>query len=253
MAALEVVGDVVVWRAGAHPEQKVSPSGCPTHLLLLDHPLADDLVDGGLNESARDGVALPISFTVVWDPRVIGPNVAALENLEAPSPRLVHFLGRADRLFLRLGSRRARRRAARARSVRGRSVRAEDSAGLGLRRSPGRWPKNQSGPQELDEPLRAGRCAVTRLRWSHLTVGMLISTKGMLAVASQRGSWVFGCTVTRRSSARSALRFSAYGMSSTAPRSSTSHACTSSTRRCASSQPCRRSRTRVRSSWSCRR
>src|SRR6266851_9752077 len=75
-----------------------------------------------------------------------------------------------------------------------------------------------------------------------------LSTKGMLAVASQRGSWVFGCTVTRRSSASSALRFSAYGMSSTAPRSSTSHACTSSTRRCASSQPCRRSSTRARSS-----
>jgi len=79
-----------------------------------------------------------------------------------------------------------------------------------------------------------------------------LSTKGMLAVASQRGSWAFGCTVTRRSSASSALRFRAYGMSWTAPRSSTSHACTSSTRRCASSQPWRRSRMCARSPWSCR-
>jgi hypothetical protein len=35
----------------------------------------------------------------------------------------------------------------------------------------------------------------------------------MLAAASQRGSWVFGYTVTRRSRASSALRFKAYGMS----------------------------------------
>src|SRR5579859_4458776 len=36
-----------------------------------------------------------------------------------------------------------------------------------------------------------------------------LSRKGTLAVASQRGLWVFGCTVTRRSSASSALRFKA--------------------------------------------
>src|SRR5216683_3766011 len=78
--AMEGVGEVVVQDACADLEQQVSASGCPAHLLLLDHPLADDLVDGGLDERARDGFARSEAFAVVWNPRAIGSDVAARTN-----------------------------------------------------------------------------------------------------------------------------------------------------------------------------
>ena len=55
----------------------MSPLGCPAHLLLLDHPLADDLIDGGLDECTGNGFTRSIAFAVVRDPRPVGPDVAA--------------------------------------------------------------------------------------------------------------------------------------------------------------------------------
>src|SRR5216683_3613676 len=75
--AMEGVGEVVVQDAGADLEQQVSPSGCPAHLLLFDHPLADNLVDGGLDEGTGNGLTRSIAFAVVRDPRSVGSDVAA--------------------------------------------------------------------------------------------------------------------------------------------------------------------------------
>ena len=50
---------------------------CPAHLLLLDHALADDLVDRRLDEGTRNRLAVPIALTVVGDPGVVGSELAA--------------------------------------------------------------------------------------------------------------------------------------------------------------------------------
>ena len=49
----------------------------PAHLLLLHHPLADDLVDGGLGEGTGDDLASPVTLAVVGDVGGVGPQVAA--------------------------------------------------------------------------------------------------------------------------------------------------------------------------------
>ena len=49
----------------------------PAHLLLLHHPLADDLVDGGLGEGTGDDLASPVTLAVVGDAGSVGPQVAA--------------------------------------------------------------------------------------------------------------------------------------------------------------------------------
>src|SRR5438067_1354738 len=54
----------------------MSALGRPAHLLLLDHALADDLVDGGLDERTGDRLATSVAFAIIWDPRAVGPNVA---------------------------------------------------------------------------------------------------------------------------------------------------------------------------------
>ena len=55
----------------------MSASGCPAHLLLLDHALADDLVDSGLDEGTGDGLPTPIPLAVVGDPHRVGPKVTS--------------------------------------------------------------------------------------------------------------------------------------------------------------------------------
>src|SRR5450756_240616 len=49
----------------------------PAHLLLLDHPLAHHLVDGRLDEGARDRLPVAIPLAVVRYPGPVGANVAA--------------------------------------------------------------------------------------------------------------------------------------------------------------------------------
>ena len=43
----------------------------PSHLLLLDEPLADDLVDGRLDKAGRDGLAVPMTISVIRDRRYV--------------------------------------------------------------------------------------------------------------------------------------------------------------------------------------
>src|SRR5207244_3048520 len=69
--------ELVVEHFGSHLEQEVRALRCPAHLLLLDHALADDLVDHRLDEGARNHLAVPIPLTIVRDPGAVGSEVAA--------------------------------------------------------------------------------------------------------------------------------------------------------------------------------
>jgi len=42
-------------------------AGCPLHLLLLHHALADHLVDRGFNEGRADHLVVPVAFAEVRD------------------------------------------------------------------------------------------------------------------------------------------------------------------------------------------
>ena len=44
----------------------------PSHLLLFDEPLADDLVDGRLDKAGRDWLAVPVTVGVIRDRCHIG-------------------------------------------------------------------------------------------------------------------------------------------------------------------------------------
>lgn len=75
--AAEVVGEVVVEHAGADLKEQVRAARRPPHLLVLHHPFADDLVDGGLGEGTGDGLPGPVTLPVVGDAGGVGPQVAA--------------------------------------------------------------------------------------------------------------------------------------------------------------------------------
>jgi len=77
--AVEVRGQFVVEDAGADLEEQVGSTRSPAHLLLLHHAFADDLVDGGLDEGAGDGLPGAVAIPVVGDPVGVGP--------EATGPR----------------------------------------------------------------------------------------------------------------------------------------------------------------------
>ncbi len=62
---------------------------CPPHLLFLHEPLADDLVDGGFDKSARNRLAVPVTIRVIrdrryvdltWDIGTESPRAAALQE-----------------------------------------------------------------------------------------------------------------------------------------------------------------------------
>ncbi len=73
---MKVAGELVVKDAGADLEQEVGAAGCPAHLLLFDHALADDLVDRGFGERGGDSLASTLAFPVVGDPLGVGADVA---------------------------------------------------------------------------------------------------------------------------------------------------------------------------------
>src|SRR6266581_2937193 len=62
---------------GADLQEQVSALGRPPHLLLLDHPLANHLVYGGLDERTRDHLATPIPLPILRDAARIGTDIAA--------------------------------------------------------------------------------------------------------------------------------------------------------------------------------
>ena len=44
----------------------------PSHLLLLDEPFADHLIDGRLDKSSRDRLAVPVTISVIRHRRDVG-------------------------------------------------------------------------------------------------------------------------------------------------------------------------------------
>ncbi len=48
----------------------------PAHLLLLDKPLADDLIDGGLCQRRRNGFAIAVAVAIVRDRRAIAEDIS---------------------------------------------------------------------------------------------------------------------------------------------------------------------------------
>jgi hypothetical protein len=64
---VEVVGELVVEDPDTDLQQDVRAARGPAHLLLLDHALADQLVDRGLDERGRDGPAGLVALAVVGD------------------------------------------------------------------------------------------------------------------------------------------------------------------------------------------
>ena len=73
--ALEGAVEIVVEDLGADLEQEVRSAGCPAHLLFLDHPFADDLVHGGVDERVGDRLAAAVALAVVGDPGGVGVDV----------------------------------------------------------------------------------------------------------------------------------------------------------------------------------
>lgn len=47
------------------------PHGSPGHLLLLDHALADHLMEGRLDEGRGNHLAVPIPVTIIWNERLV--------------------------------------------------------------------------------------------------------------------------------------------------------------------------------------
>jgi hypothetical protein len=73
--ALEVTAELLIEHTGSNLQQSMCAVRCPPHLLLLDKPLADYLIDGGLDKSGCNRLAVPMTIGVVWDRRHIGPMV----------------------------------------------------------------------------------------------------------------------------------------------------------------------------------
>ncbi len=72
---MEVRGELVIGDVGADLEEVVGSAWGRTHLLRFDHAFADDLVHGGLDEGAGDGLPGAVTLPVVWDPVGVGPDV----------------------------------------------------------------------------------------------------------------------------------------------------------------------------------
>ena len=73
--ALERRPQVLVQDPGADLQQPVRPPLGPPHLLLLDHPLADHLIDRRFRERRRDRLAMAIPIPVVGDRGPVGLDV----------------------------------------------------------------------------------------------------------------------------------------------------------------------------------
>src|ERR1039457_5273118 len=72
MPGLEVITQLLIEHAGSDLEQPMCTGHRPSHLLLLDEPLADDLVEGRLDKAGRDGLAAPMTIGVIRDRRHVG-------------------------------------------------------------------------------------------------------------------------------------------------------------------------------------
>ena len=75
MPALEIPAQLLVEHAGSHLQQMVGTRWGSPHLLCPHKPLADNLVDGGLDEAGRDGLAVPLAVRIVRDRRQVSGHV----------------------------------------------------------------------------------------------------------------------------------------------------------------------------------
>jgi hypothetical protein len=66
----------------------MSGFGLPSHLLLLHKPLADNLVDSGLDEAGRDGLAVPPAVRIVRDRGKVGGHVTQSLSCRAVAKEL---------------------------------------------------------------------------------------------------------------------------------------------------------------------
>ena len=57
-------------------KQKVSPARGPPHRLLLDEPLADHLIDGGLDEARRDALPSTVPLAIVHHVSLVVADIA---------------------------------------------------------------------------------------------------------------------------------------------------------------------------------
>jgi hypothetical protein len=60
MPALEVSAQLLIEHAGSYLQQSMGAVWCPPHLLFLDGAFADYLVDGRLDQSGRNRLAVSI-------------------------------------------------------------------------------------------------------------------------------------------------------------------------------------------------
>src|SRR6266481_2373824 len=67
MPAFEVITKLLIEHAGSHLEQPMCTGHRPSHLLLLDEPPTDDLVDSRLDKASRDRLAVPVTISVIRD------------------------------------------------------------------------------------------------------------------------------------------------------------------------------------------
>ena len=72
---LECVPEVVVQDLRTDLQQQVCAPLGPTHLLFLDHPLADHLIHRRFHERRRDRLAVAIAIPVVGDEGLVGLDV----------------------------------------------------------------------------------------------------------------------------------------------------------------------------------
>jgi len=75
MPSLKILPQLAVQDACANLKQCVRAALGPSHLLLLDHALGDDLIDGGFCEPGRDRLVVPVPIGIVGNCRKIGRDV----------------------------------------------------------------------------------------------------------------------------------------------------------------------------------
>jgi hypothetical protein len=72
MPAFEVVSQLMIEHMGPDLQEPMRALRCPPHLLLLDEPFADDLVDSRLDKASRDRLAVPVTISVIRDRLYVG-------------------------------------------------------------------------------------------------------------------------------------------------------------------------------------
>ena len=65
MAAFEIILQLAIEHTGSYLRQPMGVGHRPLRLLLLDEPLADDLVDSSLGKTSRHRFAVPVMISII--------------------------------------------------------------------------------------------------------------------------------------------------------------------------------------------